>query len=130
MTQIDLSWFDDDYGLIVLENTGVLYSAQTGGISCHHQRAEGFYLPTFEFAPNFEHCFCCSGKKRDEIAKELDRHLSEDKNCKSIGLEVKFDFDRLGIFEEGWWPLLIKGIINELTFTDWTRVIYHSGNCD
>ena len=41
---IDLIW-TNPFGVIMLRNSGVLYTNQTAGLACQHPEAEGIFVP-------------------------------------------------------------------------------------
>jgi len=42
--------------LIILKETGILYTAQCGGIGCTHPQADGYVLGLGKFAQDFDDC--------------------------------------------------------------------------
>jgi hypothetical protein len=128
--EIDLDSFDADDLVIVLQKTGVIYTAQTGGMCCNHQKAEGYVLRSGNLAPSINHCICCSPLSDILIAKHIQEAINRYITENELSVEIKFDYDRLKEFQEGWWPLLVKGKYFAIPFNYWTKIIYHSGNCD
>jgi hypothetical protein len=127
---IDLDSFEADDLVIVLKKTGVIYTAQTGGLCCNHPTAEGYVLRSGNLAPSICHCICCSRlgivQLVEHVQAAINRYIAENK----LSVQIKFDYERINEFQEGWWPLLVKGKYFDIPFNDWTKIIYHSGNCD
>jgi hypothetical protein len=59
-------------GLIIPTKTGVEYTNQTGGISCHHRTEEGFFIPFGEYG-----CFAVVSKDKDVSVVCLQDQLDE-----------------------------------------------------
>lgn len=129
---------NDNTALIVLENTGVYYTAQCGGIGCSHPRAEGFVLQIGEFAQDFDDCsYGCSylnlpsyKGQREKLANDFDLYCQE--QTRSWRWKIRFDFDRLDEIQEGWLPVIINGVLDEFEGTKFNnqKAIIHNGNCD
>lgn len=124
----------EDTMLIIGAPTGVIYNAQTGGMSCNHPEYEGFVLPLGSFMEDFDDCsYGCSHLQDIEgAAKKLanDLHLRLIEETKLWRYKIYFDFDRIDQLQEGWWPVIVSGKIFE-DGKDYTmKGFVHTGNCD
>ena len=45
MKRVQLWSLSNFFGLIIPEKTGIIYSNQTGGVTCNHPEIEGYYIP-------------------------------------------------------------------------------------
>lgn len=109
--KIDL---DGHIGLIVCHPTGVTWTSQTGGMSCHHPEAEGFFVPLdFRDEIQLDHnkgqgkdardLLCCGGEtewKPEDLAK-IEELLHNDFHY------LDLDRDRLKDMEEAWIPVIL-----------------------
>lgn len=121
--------------LIINYPSGVLYEAQCGGMMCLHNKYEGFAIQLGYLFDDFDDCsYGCDHiqdikNQRDRLADDLNTMLIT--NTKKWKFNIRFDFDRITELQEGWWPVLISGVID-----DWNglqgefRGIIHTGNCD
>jgi hypothetical protein len=126
----------DNYGLIVSWPTGILYSAQCGGVACRHPEYEGFVIK-FELPDSFDDCSfgCCEIKEsnpeiQERLSKALDSFLLE--QTKSYNFKLRFDYSRVSELMEGWWPVLITGkidFVDDFVLKD-HKAILCTGNCD
>ena len=141
--------------LIICRNTGIYYTAQTGGMLCNHPVAEGFAIPLI-FEPDYDDCkenCWISNNHGDEVSgggialrKDSALKLNEElKKYKGFDIKnIEFDFDRINEFTEGWWPVKFDRHIKTITMSDWrfkdgneAEQVYeknngymHCGNCD
>jgi hypothetical protein len=131
---------NDDCALIVCAPTAILYTAQCGGMDCHHPQVEGFFLPLWDIAPGIDdHAMGCSDLNktpgewdkpdlREHLAAAIDAALAEPE-MKKFSFKLRFDRSRIDELMEGWWPLRIKGTLHGVEGLD-HPCYYHRGNCD
>jgi hypothetical protein len=131
---------DEFVPLILLAPTGIKYTAQCGGMMCTHPEAEGFVIKlSSSFGEEINDCeHGCQylsynddyGKgKRQKLAAILDLYLKN----KTDGwrFKIEFDFERVDELQEGWWPVKVKGLLDEFYGTYLNhRGFIHTGNCD
>lgn len=118
--------------LIVSYPTGILYTAQCGGIGCRHPECEGFVLSLGSFASDFDDCsYGChhiedlDSEDKLKLARDIDNVLISE--SAKYRYHIGFDFDRINQLMEGWWPVTIHKL------DDWEGVLrgfLHIGNCD
>lgn len=121
--------------LIIAHKTGIKYEAQCDGIGCAHPEAEGFVLSLGSFMSDFDDCsFGCTWMRempesQMKLATALDISLREKtRNWKYL---ISFDFNRVGELMEGWWPVVIEGVLDDWNKTEGRFMGYlHTGNCD
>jgi hypothetical protein len=122
---------DNDCALIICDKTGIFYEAQCGGVGCTHPRAEGVFLPLFDVAKDMDECsFGCSEITYDPNLQAIFANAIDDKLKKlpRFSFRLRFDFARITELQEGWWPLVIKGILYDIPMNH--KCYYHRGNCD
>lgn len=144
---INLDWYlleeNSSPVLIILAKTGVYYTAQVGGISCHHTIIEGFHLPnmpTFHFEEDCE--FGCSylnkhyyqkGEMLDALQKLTEAFDEKAKQFFDLNDDGKYGykFDHSRAFEtmEGWIPVELYGQLADGS-VDGLKGFIHTGNCD
>lgn len=141
---LDLEDFLDDEagGAVISAPTGIIFTAQVGGIACRHPKCEGFMIPIrirwddendfLKALKDFDDCkWGCSGplkdeNKNNEYAQAVDEFLIKHLNGKNIArIDCKFDYERIGELMEGWWPVIIN-FIHEREF----RGYLYFGSCD
>lgn len=132
MIHINVNDFYDEVAvLIVKAKTGVVYSAQTGGLGCHHPECEGFYMPLWNL--EFDDCsFGCANIQYDLMLQQrLAIELSDffERKFNNLKFDVYFDDKRISELQEGWWPVIIMGEIYGNKDVYWEGYI-HNGNCD
>lgn len=125
----------DEVVFIVAYPTGVMYTAQTGGMMCNHPEVEGFLVSLgVEFLSDFDDCsFGCS-----EILYEPERQKALSDSLDEAFLSAGYaqgrafmiDRERINELQEGWWPVrsVLQGpnggyIRSEIGYI-------HIGNCD
>ena len=119
---------NEDGTLIICAPTGIILTAQVGGLRCEHPKVEGFSIPFFnENEDNFNDCgWGCynsiAGNKDNSgylkrYAEAIDKYLVNYP-------DIKFDYERINELMEGWWPVLKS--INDEEF----KAYLHLGNCD
>jgi len=129
---------DGKAALIIYEKTGIFYTAQCGGIGCRHPSAEGFFLPIWDLLPDLDECSygCAELTKslgfdqpelRARLAEAIDKALPA--VCARYSFNLRFDYERIDQLMEGWWPLIITGILHDVGPLD-HKCFYHNGNCD
>lgn len=142
---IDLYTFivdhDDTCALVICAPTGIFYEAQCGGMGCTRPRAEGFFLPLWDIAPQIDECAMgCFDLSQHVARPEFDRPdlrkaLADAIDAAIAPMEqrysfsLRFDYSRIDQLEEGWWPLRIKGTLHDVAGLD-HECYYHRGNCD
>lgn len=124
----------DGLDIVVLWKTGVLYSAQCGGIGCSHPEVEGFYLANVpEPLDMIDDCALgCCGLSNDLVLKKkaaniIDEYLKSD----NVPYVDSFDYDNIGLFEEGIWPVKVTcedGVFGT-NIINMSAVLF-VGNCD
>ncbi len=130
----------DGAALIICAPTGIIYTAQCGGMACQHPEAEGFFLPIWELLPDIDdHEYGCSDLTksprhdrpdlRQRLADAIDKGLSAEFQRRPLGFTLRFDHERIDELQEGWWPLRITGHLHDVGPLD-HRCYYHNGNCD
>lgn len=125
----------EDTILILGFKTGIFYEAQCGGIGCEHPKFEGFVIALGKFMQDFDDCkYGCSHiqnipQQREKLASDLNVILI---NATSRWRYViAFDFERISELREGWWPVIVSGVIDEWNKTSGAfKGIIHTGNCD
>lgn len=110
--------------LIVRAPTGMVFSAQTGGIACYHPECEGFVIALPEYATDVDDCtlgcWGCQSEKHVELADLIDAYFIEHPHP----FRFMIDRNRVGELMEGWWPV-------KFTLLGEVRNGYiHTGNCD
>jgi hypothetical protein len=125
----------DDTILILEAKTGILYEAQCGGMMCEHPKFEGFVLCLGNFMQDFDDCsYGCDHiqdlpEKRDQLANDLNDLLQSETD--RWRYSIVFDFERIDQLKEGWWPVIVTGVIDDWNDTAGRfRGIIHTGNCD
>lgn len=120
----------ENTALVLLANTGVIYSAQTGGLMCDHPEAEGFVLDVSGFGADLDDCsYGChhikySTDMQGRLADAIKEYLINWKSRYNIRYNIRFDEDRKHELQEGWWPVLAT--YNSVEFKGYL----HTGNCD
>lgn len=133
---------------IICAPTGIICTAQVGGISCKHPKVEGFTVPlhslnTEKFRKNLYNFNDCDKgcsfhskidkDKMNKYANAVDKFLKTAFNKKNEQqMLFTFDYDRIDELTEGWWPVLVQ-------FSEWLtdkpydtkfKGYLHFGNCD
>lgn len=127
---------EDQTALIVLEKTGVFYTAQCGGLGCTHPEAEGFVINVGRFASSFDTCkYGCSyldmpecAEDRKTLAADFDNYAKEE--TKSWRWKIAFDWSRIDETQEGWIPVLLNGKVEDMFEFENSPGFIHNGNCD
>ena len=110
------------HALIILNPTGIHYTAQAGGMCCEHPEVEGFVMALHP--DRFKHfgstCdYGCWGgedwseEQRKEAATKLDSllcHVNDSEFSPSTyaSISLRFDWDRLDQLMENWWPVIVN----------------------
>lgn len=110
--------------VIICAPTGIICTAQVGGIQCAHPSVEGYSIPLivdtweYEEALDFDDCEWGCGINRElgdkkymlEYSAAIDKVLSRinEENKYIQCLQFKFDYERIGELMEGWWPVLVQ----------------------
>jgi hypothetical protein len=123
--------------LIISHPTGVIYEVQAGGLSCTHPTCEGFVLKVGDLGQDISECaYGCAHigndvKLQNEFALFLDNYLK--KQTIDWPYQIAFDYDRLTELQEGWWPVVVTGLLDggilATKHVTWKGYI-HAGNCD
>ena len=143
-------WSDkNNIGVVIIcAPTGVMCTAQVGGMVCRHPEIEGYpiYLRwqgMGEFK-DFDDCsWGCWGGSEDtehmtKYAAAIDSFLKEfinDETSIRPNLLFNFDYERIGELMEGWWPVLVQ-FKQRFTFSDTKyydakfKGYLSFGNCD
>jgi hypothetical protein len=117
-------WSDkNNIGVVIIcASTGVMCTAQVGGMVMQHPEIEGYPVYLYkrqgmgEFK-YFEDCYWgCWGVSEDmehmtKYAAAIDSFLKEfinDETSIRPNLLFKFDYERIGELMEGWWPVLVQ----------------------
>jgi hypothetical protein len=109
---------------IICAPTGIICTAQVGGIRCAHPSVEGYSIPlivnTWDYNEelDFDDCEWGCGANQElenkeyklRYAEEIDKVLSRinEENKYIQCLQFKFDYERVGELMEGWWPVLVQ----------------------
>lgn len=115
----------DAVALIVRAETGVVFDAQAGGMSCLHPSCEGFVIALPKYASDVDDCKlgCYGGKNKDrtaQLAIELDKFFAENPHPFSF----RIDKTRVDELMEGWWPVTFQ--LSGVALSGYL----HTGNCD
>lgn len=126
----------DGTALILSYPTGIMYSAQCGGIGCQHPKCEGFVLSLGTFCQDFDDCsYGCH--HIEDLSEDSKKKLADDindaleKQTSGWIYSIRFDFKRINQLMEGWWPVLVYGELDK-----WNNLsgsfegFIHTGNCD
>lgn len=119
--------------LIISHNTGVLYSAQSGGVGCAHPSLEGYAICLGGFAENLTGCeYGCSHlaempDAQKQFADIFNGYCNEE--TKRWTYQISFDYDRIKELQEAWIPVLLNGKMDDVIFNN-TKAIISNGNCD
>lgn len=127
----------DNTALLIQYPTGIEYEVQAGGIACTHPICEGFCINIWNFGQDFNDCgYGCAWitqdkKSQKKLADDLEKYLKE--KTKDWRHKILFDYDRLSELQEGWWPVVVIGKLND-TIANAENVnlkgYVHTGNCD
>ena len=123
----------DNTSLIILEKTGVYYTAQCGGVTCTHPEAEGYVINLGAFADDFDDCSygCCyipeNPHRRMDLANDFNEYC--EKGTRNWIYQISFDFERIEETQEGWLPVVLNGELDGMKLNN-VKGIIHSGNCD
>lgn len=142
--KIDLEhFFPNDNPCVVIESdTGIIYSAQVGGMSCLHPEVEGFVLPFPGIWDNTQMILgddhsdlCCDGdeERRRKWADLIDSCLKLD--SRATYLKARFCYPRISQLTESWWPIYLACEKTSIwpsvsEFTETPAWIYSGTNCD
>ena len=126
---------EDSTALIVLHATGVIYTAQCGGMACTHPKAEGYVLSLGSFMQDFDTCqYGCLYIDRDEkhqreLMAAVNKYCNMDNS--SLGKVIRFDESSISQAQEGWIPVILNGHwpYHNVTFDNDSGFI-HNLNCD
>ncbi len=106
---VDLSCHNTQTGIIVKLNTGVIYTNQTGGVSCGHPIAEGFFIPLHEslekdldFLTNFSFSYT------DDV-KTVKENIDKTNEIFRIN-KMPFKVEVFEEMEEAWIPVVITNV--------------------
>jgi hypothetical protein len=127
----------DNTALIISHPTGIEYEVQAGGLSCTHPTCRGFVINLNDLGKDVDECaFGCAEIEyeidlQNRFALFLDDYL---KNAtKDWPYQIAFDYDRLTELQEGWWPVVVTGLLDggiiATKHVSWKGYI-HAGNCD
>jgi len=102
----------DQTYLIYLCDSGVEYSAQTGGVLCDHPTAEGVLIPLFN-----EHYglldlteFCCLGGEPAYNTEQVNRAIAHAQFEVRFGYKMTVDELSLHPIEEAWIPVNLEKV--------------------
>jgi len=135
MKAIDVeSVVGEQTALIVLKETGVKYTAQTGGIGCYHPESEGYVISLGSFMQDFDTCvYGCfyihlDIESQERLMKAVNRYCETNA---PIGRVIRFDESRISEAMEGWIPVILKGslMFPDINFNG-EKGFIHNFNCD
>lgn len=131
---------EDQIPLILLAPTGIVYTAQCGGVGCTHPEAEGFVIglrANFEQEINDCTYGCAHLSDQDEGGRKLREKLARDLHfflfeaSSDWNFKIEFDFERIDLLQEGWWPVVVIGEFDKFYGTHLNhKGFIHIGNCD
>lgn len=142
--KIDLEDFfpNDNPCVIVEKSTGIIYTAQVGGMQCRHPQIEGFVLPFPGIWGNTQMILgkdhpdlCCGGdeERRLKWANMINSCLKLD--SRTTYFRARFCYPRISRLTESWWPIYLvcekaSSWPSVSEFTDTQAWIYSGANCD
>lgn len=129
---------DDGCALVVTAPTGIIYTAQCGGMLCMHPESEGVYFPIWDLLPEVDDCAhgcfsltksprCDNPELREKFAAIIYSNLQI--ATRPFSFSMGFNFSKIDELQEAWWPLIINGTFSGVRF-DNAECYYHRGNCD
>lgn len=122
--------------LILRKKTGVRYSATGGGGSCLTLQVEGVMIMVEAGYVVIDDCTqgCSAIGYTDLDTEEYEfTHqlavLIDTKLSNFWGGGMRFDFDHIGDFKEGWWPVTYEMMADTGQNVRWPAILY-TGNCE
>ena len=130
-----------DTALLVKCSTNVFYTGKSDGCACGYPTCEGFFINIGEYLQDFNDCsYGCYQISENEdykkrLAIDLEKYFKTHKiKTDDTNFDVSFDFERINELAEAWFPVIIKGIIDDVNSPkpiaiDWLGYI-NTFNCD
>lgn len=133
--------------IVIQRKTGVIYTAQVGGLACLQNSVEGYAINVGSgFFTRIDTCNhkggCWTMHKEPEAKKQLAEIVDGILRADTLGhdwyykFNLSFDFDRIEDFEEAWIPVLVNGKLNwfddkdQTYFNNTPAILFTSDNCD
>lgn len=123
-------YMEDYFPLIVSYKTGIFYTSRTGGQAMNSPMEEGFLsaallnyedindrhnTPWKGYTGLYEDMYKAD-KSKSDVEKMLKAAISIDEYLISLNRSddiIRFDFNRIHLFHEGWWPVVFNDILTE-----------------